>query len=312
MPVRHSCKKIGDFTIHTLRNDAISVAMAPELGGRIVSLRDRISGREWLDGWAPARKRRIWQPMDPADFGTGPGAGLDECLPTVLECRIKGKCLPDHGELWNQAPEFDPGLAAEEGVFACRWNLKSLPLTFERRVSLEQHAVRFAYRIANRADVPTPFLWAWHPLFTWQRGDQIRFARSEISCLSPAGEVRPWPETLPGSDLSRALFPKGAAPAAKVFLGPLAKGRAQIRALNGASLALTWPSSQLPYAGIWITRGFWKGLHHWAIEPTNAPVDRLSDIADASPLARLAPREFRQWSLLVSLAAGKPRNEKFE
>jgi hypothetical protein len=305
MPVRHTCKTIGDFAIHTLRNDAVSISMAPELGGRIVSLRDRVSGREWLDGWSPASKRRIWRPTDPDDFGTGPGAGLDECLPTVLACRIERKSLPDHGELWSHAPEFDPGLATE-GVFSCRWNLKSLPLAFERRVSLEQHAARFEYRIVNRADEPTPFLWAWHPLFTWRRGDRIRFARSVKTCLSPAGEVFPWPETPPGSDLSQALFPKGATPAAKVFLGPLAKGRAEIRALNGACLALTWPSSQLPYAGVWITRGFWKGLHHWAIEPTIAPVDRLSDIPDAAPLARLAPREIREWTLLVSLAAGKP------
>jgi hypothetical protein len=49
-------------------------------------------------------------------------------------------------------------------------------------------------------------------------------------------------------------------------------------AKSGASLALEWPAELFPYAGVWITRGVWKGLHHWAIEPTNAPLDRLSDI----------------------------------
>lgn len=301
MPVRHSAKKVGDFAIHTLANEAVSISLAPELGGRVVSLRDRNSGREWLDGWSPATKRRIWHPSDPTDFNTSPGAGIDECLPTVLPCRIKRKSLPDHGDLWNQAVELDSTLA-KAGTFLSQWTLNSLPLAFERRISLKNRKVLFEYRIENLAETATPFLWAWHPLFSMKRGDQIRFARSEKSCLSPGGEERiPWPANLPGHDLSRALFPAGATPAAKVFLGPLSKGRAEIRALNGARLSLAWPSELFPYAGIWITRGFWKGLHHWAIEPTNAPVDRLSDIKEPSPLSLLAPREVRTWNLSVSV-----------
>ena len=295
MSVRHTRRKVGDFEIHTLANDAVALSIAPELGGRVVSLRDRISRREWLDGWAPANKRRIWRPTDPANYETGPGAGIDECLPTVLPCRIGRKPLPDHGELWNQSLEFD--IDPKSG-FSCRWNLKSLPLDFERRISLGKNEARFDYRIENRADTPTPFLWAWHPLFTWKRGDQIR--TTEKTCLSPGGEeVLPWP----GNDLSRAFFPKGATPAAKVFLGPLSKGRAEIHAANGARLSLDWPAALFPYAGIWITRGFWKGLHHWAIEPTNAPVDRLSDIREPSPVSLLAPGEVRKWTLKVRISA---------
>lgn len=294
MAIRHTQKTVGTFAIHTLTNHAITLSIAPELGGRIVSLWDRAARREWLDGWTPARQRRIWQPADPANYETGPGAGIDECLPTVLACKVGRKALPDHGELWPQAPEFD---LDPKGGFSCRWKLKSLPLDFARRISLQTNEVCFAYRIENRADTPTPFLWAWHPLFTWKRGDQIR--TTEKTCRSPRGEVLPWP----GNDLSRAFFPPGATPAAKVFLGPLSKGRAEIHASNGARLSLSWPAALFPYAGIWITRGFWKGLHHWAIEPTNAPVDRLSDIRAPSPVSLLAPREIREWTLRVRLSS---------
>ena len=300
MPVRHTARKVGEFAIHTLANEAASISLAPELGGRVVSLRDRSAGREWLDGWSPAAKRRIWHPTDPTDFNTSPGAGIDECLPTVLPCRIKRKSLPDHGDLWNQRVELDSALA-EAGTFLSRWTIKSLPLAFERRISLKNRKILFDYRIENLAETPTPFLWAWHPLFSMKRGDQIRFAPSLKTCLTPEGDRLPWPIAQAGHDLSRAKFPKGATPAAKVFLGPLSKGRAEIKALNGARLSLAWPSELFPYAGIWITRGFWKGLHHWAIEPTNAPVDRLSDIKAASPASLLAPREIREWTLSVNL-----------
>lgn len=299
MSIRHSRARILDFDVHTLAGEEVSISIVPELGGRLVSLKHHATGREWLDGWSPASERRIWRPADPADYETGPGAGLDECLPTVLPCVIGSARLGDHGELWNQQPDFE---ASREG-FTCRWALKSLPLAFERRISIHGSEVRFDYQLENLAEEPTPFLWAWHPLFSWKPGDQIHFARSEKSCLSPGGTERlPWPEAQPGCDLSRASFPKGTTPAAKVFLGPLSKGHAEIRAKSGARLSLSWPAAMFPFAGIWITRGFWKGLHHWAIEPTNAPVDRLSDITNPSPPSILAPREVRKWSLAVGLA----------
>jgi hypothetical protein len=155
MSIRHSQRNTSGFQIHSLSNEAVSVSIAPELGGRIVSLRDRISGREWLDGWSPVGKRRIWHPTDPANFETGPGAGLDECLPTVLPCKIKRRSLPDHGDLWNQVPEF---IAHPKSGFFCHWDLHSLPLAFERRICLRKNEVRFDYQLENLADTATPFL----------------------------------------------------------------------------------------------------------------------------------------------------------
>jgi galactose mutarotase-like enzyme len=302
MRVIHNLAKVAGFEIHTLSNEYVSITIAPELGGRIVSLKHLESGREWLDGWEPAANRRISRPSDPADFETGPGAGLDECLPTVLPCMLGGARLGDHGELWNQVPAFDEDLA-NKGVFACQWALKSLPLAFERRISIHGNEIRFQYRIGNCADTATPFLWAWHPLFTLAAGDQI--LTSEKSCFAAQGERPAWPHIQPGTDLSRAEFPADATPAAKVFLGPLARGHAAITSANGATLTLDWPAELFPYAGIWITRGFWKGLHHWAIEPTNAPVDCLSDITEHSRISMLVPDEVREWTLTVKLTPGR-------
>lgn len=298
MPIRHSCSSFKDFIVHTLANDVLSISIVPELGGRLVSLKHLATGREWLDGWSPSNKRRIWRPAVPSNYETGPGAGLDECLPTVLPCTIGSVQLGDHGELWNQVPAFDEN-RAKSGVFACRWALRSLPLAFERQISIHGGEVRFQYRIGNCADRETPFLWAWHPLFTWEPGDQI--LTSEKSCYAAQGERPAWPHIQPGTDLSRAKFPADATPAAKVFLGPLSKGCAAITTVNGTTLTLDWPAELFPYAGIWITRGFWKGLHHWAIEPTNAPVDRLSDIHETSRFSLLAPNEVREWTLTVKL-----------
>ncbi len=290
------------FAVHTIGNHAVSCTLAPELGARVVSLRDRVTGREWLDGWAPEASRRLWKPTDPGDYATGPGAGLDECLPTVLPCEVMGRPLGDHGELWNRPVPVH--LGADGTSATTSWNLRSLPLGFMRVVSVVGNRVHFDYRLENLADVPTPFQWAWHPLFTLEAGDELRIAGEPDTCLAPGGQPLPWPEAAPGCDLARADLAGAASRCAKVFVGPLVEPGATIRTRTGAGLALTWRAEWLPYAGIWITRGGWKGLHHWAVEPTNAPVDRLSDVVDDTRLRRLVwleAREVRQWRITASL-----------
>lgn len=303
MTSHHSTETIAGFAIHTLRNEHLSLSVVPELGGRIVSLHHHGDKREWLDGWEPENARRLWQPADPAVFETSPGAGIDECLPTVLPCSIGERHFPDHGELWSRSAILDQS-ALSLGELNCSWLLHTLPLAFSRRSSLDGETIRLRYRLSNLAEDPTPFLWAWHPLFTIQEGDSLHFDRTVTRCHSATDGSLPWPEALPGQDLSRADTGSSEPAAAKVFLGPLAEGRVVITG-SSSRLSLSWPASQFPWAGVWITRGAWKGLHHWAIEPTNAPVDHLSDLRPPSALTLLNPLETREWEIKINLTTGE-------
>jgi len=158
MNLHHTCRLVEGVEIHTLSNDLVAFSVAPEFGARVVSIRDLAANREWLDGWSPDAARRLWRPADPAVYATGPGAGIDECVPTVLPCTVAGSDLPDHGELWNDAVPvaIDPA----RGTLGCEWSLKSLPLVFRRVISLAPGRLVFAYEIENLADDPTPFQWA--------------------------------------------------------------------------------------------------------------------------------------------------------
>lgn len=286
---------VEEFVCHTLSNSQISLSLIPELGGRVVSIFDKVSGREWLDGWTPESERRLGHPTDSASYDSGSGAGLDECLPTVLPCRVGESDLQDHGELWCSAPEFE----ACNGELTCRWRLESLPLTFQRSIALEDDTITMRYRLENLANNPTPFQWAWHALFRLEEGDVMEFASAPRSCTTPEGETLPWPESLPGQDLSRGNIGRADPPAAKVFLGPLAEGSAFLQGRTSA-LELSWPGELFPWAGIWMTRGAWKGLHHWAIEPTNGPFDRLCELAP-NELSLLKALETRDWEVKIRL-----------
>jgi hypothetical protein len=301
-----SRSQVNGFDIRTFVCEEVAVSVAPELGGRIVSIRDLTTDREWIDGWSPVAERRIWRPTNPADFSTGPGSGIDECLPTVLPCHVGGSALADHGELWNRpvALEVDP---AERSIF-CRWALQSLPLVFSRTITVTENRIRFDYRLQNLAHDRTPFQWAWHPLLTIEEGDVLQFLHNPDTCLDTSGGPLPWPHIQPGCDLSRADLAGIGSQCAKVFLGPMDAPHVQIRSRTGASLGISWPGKWIPYAGIWITRGGWKGLHHWAIEPTNAPMDRLGEAIirpDLEQLAFLRPREVRTWYVALRVGRGR-------
>lgn len=297
MPARHTVRRVSGHEIHTLANARVSVSLAPGFGARVVSLRDLASGREWLDGWSPASTRRLHAPRDSADFLTSPQAGLDECIPTIGSCRVAGRDLPDHGETWNTPAPVDAEAAAR-GELVSAWKLRALPLDFTRRVSLSGGTVRFAYSLTNRTSRPVPFLWAWHALVSFRRGDRLEMPPQVRKVAMPRGEIRPWPQAFPGANLSRADLSGAPRPWFKGFLGPLALGTATFHDSRGPSLTLRWPAGVHPYIGLYINRGRSAGVHHWAAEATNGRADRLSDlVADKSPRHWLAPRETREWTL---------------
>src|SRR5262245_37293620 len=93
------------FAVHLLASEQVELAVVPELGARIISLRDRRTGRDWL--WHPAGGLKLFRNQPGDRFETSPLAGIDECFPTVVPCQHQGRALPDHGELWTAAWEVD-------------------------------------------------------------------------------------------------------------------------------------------------------------------------------------------------------------
>src|SRR5271168_3795782 len=94
-----------DFAVYTLANETVEVATVPELGAKIISLRNLKTGREWL--WHPPGGLRLFRNRLGDDFSQSPLVGVDECLPTIAPCLWQGRKLPDHGELWRASWSVD-------------------------------------------------------------------------------------------------------------------------------------------------------------------------------------------------------------
>jgi galactose mutarotase-like enzyme len=261
-------EKEGAFEIRGLRNESVEIRIVPELGGRILSLRDLRSGREWM--WHPADARQLARHPLGCDFQHSTLAGADECLPTIDACRWEGRDLPDHGECWASAWTLDAS-ALDEGQLRTTLDLPLSPLRFERTVTLDGPHVKLAYCLTSRSDQPERWLWAFHPLYPLCPGDRL-----ELPGKAPS------PECAPGAF-------------AKVFY-PATEGMVSLVRADGNRLTTTWSPAELPWLAVWITRGGWHGHHHLALEPTFASAD-----TPAYPdVPLLAPGATARWSLILT------------
>jgi len=133
-----SRSSLNGFEVVTAQNRALALTMLPDLGGKITSIRDLRSGREWL--WSnPALpyRRLAYGASYLREADTG---GWDECFPTVAACPYpshpwQGTPLPDHGELWPQPWRLDIVQDTNGGVrLATVSQGVAFPYTFERTV----------------------------------------------------------------------------------------------------------------------------------------------------------------------------------
>jgi hypothetical protein len=254
------------FAVYVLNNDEVELAVAPELGAKIISLKNLQSGREWM--WHPPGGLKLFRNSPCDDFAKSPLAGADECLPTIAPCRWQGRQLPDHGEVWNVAWTVDAG-AWENGILKTSVRLEISPFEFTRSIELRENEIHLGYQLNNLSAGNESFLWAFHPLLELQPGDRLEIPPETCSLLNnPAWR----------GALAAAVPEKNSA---KDFATPLSEGRVAIRnQKTGDRLQFEWNPGENDTLGLWLSRGGWHGHHHFSIEPANAGTDSLALAAE--------------------------------
>jgi galactose mutarotase-like enzyme len=273
-----------------LADAALSVVVVPRLGGRVVSLRDERSGREWLTQGPPPdpEEASAWGSED-AVFTGRVSYGWDECLPTVAPCvdplNDGAAPLRDHGDQWGRPAD----LVADGSGITTTWTSPRWPYRFTRRLHLEVGGtLHAAYELVSLSDRPVPLLWSMHPTVALEPGsvielpgvDRVRLTWTTGSSLA-AGESVAWPMA-PARDGSRVELGRvrsADGSAAKMYAAT--PGPARLRADDGAVLELTWDRTRIPAVGVWIDLGGWptegRPVQQVALEPTSSPDDDLAD-----------------------------------
>lgn len=262
-----------------LYNSRCTLTIAPEIGGRIVSIRLHDTDDELL--WHnPALALSSSPPgtaYDPHFFG-----GIDEILPCDMPEVIDGIAYPDHGELWTTplSVEMDGTALVMQG---------SLPLSglhYVRRMELSRDCAEIIsqYHIHNPTDKPRHFLWKMHAAVSSQPGDIIICPAHSGQALdlaySTCSSMQPfdWP-VVDGRDKSVAVPADGTCEFLSLY--DLTDGRVEWRSLQrGISFLYRFDHTVFPAVCLFQSFGGLNGHYTTVFGPeTNIPVSVNDAIA---------------------------------
>lgn len=301
-----------------LQNVNLSVTVLPSEGGRVASLRSLSSGAEFL-----TQSHRIGHTVQPSmdsRFQDGPCAGIEECLPTVglSGPETDDGVAPDHGDFWQLAWSVDEADTEQVRLHAQGF---SRTLSFSKRLTLQGDTLRIHYRVENTGDVPQSFLYACHPLFAIDPGDQVLLPPdvrslsldySRNSRLGTRGRIIAWPTSATEPYLNVAK-PRDAGTAEMLYTARLREGRCGVyRAVHRQMLLVTFDATVLPFLGIWLCYGGWPGgagaqQYAVALEPTTSPHNTLANAQRHKDAILLKPDAVFAWE--ISFQIGEPEDD---
>jgi galactose mutarotase-like enzyme len=307
-------------------NEQIEAVFLPQLGSKMISLRNKKTGTEFL--LANQSEDKIYQhAYHGADFSEYDASGYDECFPTVEASELtvennngeKEISFPDHGELWSKEWDYEiqPNaiLFFTEGVNA-KYRIKKL-------IALKENRLVIDYSLLNMSDFPFYYIWSAHPLLAVEEGDRILLPENinklflnwaSDDKIGTFGQyIHPSALLIDGSeeDIFK-IHSKDLGIAIKGFTDPLNRGSAGLfRSRKDETLLVLFDNIKLPYLGIWLCYGGWpvdsERKHYTiALEPATGRPDSLSESVKRNECSLINIGEKKNWQVEFSLWEGIP------
>ena len=273
------------------------MTVLPEDGGKIASL--SFGNCEFLEQDPGKIYRRL---SYGGDFVKSECASWDDMFPTVdpetVTVGEKEAFLPDHGEIVRVPLAF----TEENGTLRLFFASKSLPYTFEKRITATENGFRVSWKIKNTAEAFFPCLWAAHVML---RGAEdlrvsvpmpdsapVRYVFGEEAAEKPHGR----------------LLKKSAddIPYKYYYTQPLPRGELTVRyEESGEEMHVLFDEKTLPYIGLWHNAGGFQNKYNIAPELATAPYDRPSAAKKAGVNAGLMPLEEKEIVLDLCFSGGR-------
>ena len=305
----------GDWPSVVLSTEAIDVEVVGEVGARVVSLRDKQRGREWL---AQGQKLRELEQMDWADeaapFGPRESFGWDECLPTTLPCADPidpaAAELRDHGDQWGRGAYLSTDAAA--GAVVHTWSVPRWQYRLSRRLSFDDERTLLAdYALASLGDAPLPITWAQHALFELEDGAMIDLP--EVERVRPSASIgielpdeMDWPTSTlaDGRTVDFSCIARGLEWATVVYAEPGENVR--VVQPDGARLDLDWDREFAPVLRVWLSNSGWSADGQtnvqYGLEPVTSADDDLCAAVEQGRARMLEPGAEIRWWVRLRLA----------
>lgn len=274
-----------------MENEKLKLKVIPDLGFKIASI--MYENKEFL--FQPTLLKYD-QPKFNDDFSKYDTSGLDEMIPTIDSCNYNGKILPDHGDVWSLP--WDVKIRDEfiEGSV----NLKSMPLSFEKKVSFEnENTIRMDYRVVNNSDEEQSYLWALHGLHNFDDDTEIIFPKNINKVLDVINnkeidfDSRKLTKLKNYEDKKSYKF---------YMLGELENGECGLYYKNcNLRYMIKFDKNINPYLGLWITKGGFKGEYNCALEPSNGFYDSLNIATKNNKYEKIGPFGKNTWTIQIEI-----------
>lgn len=262
------------------RQLALAVA---DRGGKITSL--SCEGRQWLS--QPAGPPVTVSPSG-LGFLQAELAGWDECAPTINASQVDGVGLRDHGDLWDRPWRLRAVSGGiEASVAGADW-----PYSFTRTAVAVPGGFRLHYRVASRADVTMPLLWAAHPQFL--AGDDSWVELPGIDRVVDTAD--PTRELAAVRDLQRVAD----GGCRKLWTAREDHpDRAILHHGDGRRLTLSWQGADVRWCGVWIDAHCYAPGRVIAVEPSTGWFDDAGAARENQAVLELEPGGVATWSVVL-------------
>jgi galactose mutarotase-like enzyme len=307
---KHSKTTWHNFEALALESEALRVVIVPDLGAKIVSLYDKMHGREWLVPPIRPVKQTVYGSV----FVDQDMSGWDEMMPTITACEWEGVHLPDHGEVWSSPWKLE----TREGGLTLSVDGPSFPYHFVRSATLiAPDTLELRYSLTNTGQKELPFMWTAHPQFAANVDTRIVFPPEvtqvvnvieDDPVLGKTGDLCTWPEanSITGQvwKLDRVRSVENHT-CRKIYTLPQqpVSSAALVDEHLGCQLRLEWSSEFAPYLGLWIDEGMFNTAPVAALEPSNGYYDSLERAVQNQMIPWLKPGQEVTWAMQVQLCS---------
>ncbi len=286
----------------------LRIKLLPKLGFKIASFK-----------YIPKDKELLFQPEKGsydipyygASFEKYDTSGLNEMIPTIDKCIYRGNQLPDHGEVWSVPWNVE----IRDNIVTGEVKLKKLQLQFYKTLTFQvDNVLKVDYKVKNLENESIDFLWALHGLNVFDDETRILIPKEaksilnvhENDILGMVGKKNLFPlaKSMAGDSIDLSLLKnyKDNRSYKYYFLEQIKNGEVGLYYENeNIVYVLRYDSAKIPYLGVWITKGGFKGEYNCAIEPSTGYFDSLELAIQNEKVTKLKPYEEFCWTIYMEV-----------
>ncbi len=265
----------------TISNEKLSVSVIPELGGKIISIKDN-DNFEFVSRSAKQYSLRKYG----GNFGDKEFDGIDEIFPTLASCTYpaapwKNVKIPPHGELFSQPWK----IVSTNNVICLNVKGKALPYLFQRTITIKNSSVILDYEVTNLSSNDIYYFYMFHPLLKGLTGTQLKLDDNQSvkisynykGFLGKSGTEDKWGNLMIETNklFKNNMFNEKSGKYWKIF-ATLNESEVSLEYPNKKRISLKWNPEAQPKFAVWTSEGM-SNLHHIAPEPTTSFEESLQN-----------------------------------